>query len=64
MENREVLLKELEQIPDPILVEILNYVRFLKAKAAQEEFSSAHLSENILAKDWLLPEEDDAWNDL
>ena len=54
----------LEQIPDPILVEILNYVRFLKAKVAQEKFSTAYMSESILAKDWLLPEEDDAWNDL
>lgn len=64
MENREALLKELEQIPDPILVEILNYVRFLKAKAAQEKFSTAYMSESILVKDWLRPEEDDAWNDL
>ena len=64
MENREVLLKELEQISDPMLVEILKYVRFLKAKAAQEKLLSAHMSENVLAKDWLLQEEDDAWNDL
>lgn len=64
MENREALLKELEQIPDPILVEILNYARFLKAKAAQEKFSTAYMSESILVKDWLRPEEDDAWNDL
>ncbi|MFZ3132208.1 MAG: hypothetical protein WA125_14225 [Desulfosporosinus sp.] len=33
---------------------------FLKAKVAQEKSSTAYMSESILAKDWLLPKEDDA----
>lgn len=61
---RDVLLAELQGIPDPLLEEVVDFVRFLKSKRAQEHFETALLSENVLQKDWLLPEEDEAWRDL
>ncbi|SDF71277.1 DUF2281 domain-containing protein [Sporolituus thermophilus] len=64
MLHKEILLKELENVSEPILAEVLDFIRFLKAKTAQEKFSSALLSESVLAKDWLRQEEDDAWADL
>lgn len=64
MLNREMLLKELEHVSEPILTEVLDFVRFLKAKAAQKKFSTVLLTEDVLAKDWLRPEEDNAWADL
>ncbi|MEM5770081.1 MAG: DUF2281 domain-containing protein [Bacillota bacterium] len=64
MFNRDVLFKELENLSEPVLAEVLDFVRFLKAKDSREKFATAQLSEGILAKDWLRPEEDEAWADL
>lgn len=36
MNTKELLLREIEQAPDPILDEVLNFLRFLKAKQQQE----------------------------
>ena len=64
MSDRELLIQEVSQLPDPLLAELLNYVRFLKAKNAENRFAAAIASESALAKDWLRPEEDAAWQDL
>ena len=47
-----------------MLEEILDFVRFLKVKGAQEKLKITLLSEPSLQKDWLKPEEDEAWRDL
>jgi len=62
--TRELLFDELQDCPEPLLVEVRDFVRFLKTKLAQEQFETALLSESSLQKDWLRPEEDDAWRDL
>ncbi|MBD1845298.1 DUF2281 domain-containing protein [Cyanobacteria bacterium FACHB-63] len=36
MNTKELLLREIEQAPDPILDEVLNFLRFLKVKQQQE----------------------------
>jgi hypothetical protein len=64
MDSKEIILKEIEQMPDTLLEEILDFIKFLKMKAAQEKFEIAIQSESLLKKDWLLPEEDEAWHDL
>jgi hypothetical protein len=63
MDKVAVLLKELEQAPEPLLDEVLDFVKFLKHKNL-ERFESALLSEAALAKDWSSPEEEQAWRDL
>jgi hypothetical protein len=71
MNTREVLLKELDTLPDPVLNEILQYVQFLKSgrtdwgnKRPTPALETALASESSLKKDWLTPEEDEAWKDL
>jgi hypothetical protein len=57
MNAKESLDREIEQIPESLLPELLNFVRFLKYKHQQEEQETALLSESVLAKDWLTPED-------
>ena len=64
MNKKELIVKEIEQIPDPLLEEILDFVRFLKTKRLEEKLEVALLSESSLKKDWLRPEEDGAWQNL
>ena len=64
MNKKELILNEIEKVPDPLLEEILDFVRFLKTKAAVERMEAAVASESSLKKDWLKPEEGEAWLDL
>lgn len=54
----------MEQAPDPLLKEVLNFLRFLKAKQSREKLKTTILSESSLQKEWLSQEEDEAWQDL
>ena len=64
MSTKEALLQELDSVPEAVLDEVLDFVQFLRAKAASEGRLTALASESALAKDWLRPEEDEAWKDL
>ena len=64
MTKRDVLIKELEQAPEPLLDELLDFLRFLKQKPGQKPPDTALASEQVLARDWLKPEEDLAWRGL
>jgi hypothetical protein len=64
MNKIDELLEEVKEMPEPALEEVLDFVRFLKAKQASELNETAMLSEPALAKDWLRPEEDEAWRHL
>ena len=64
MTTREALVKEIQQVPEPLLQEVLDFIRFVQARIAREGFETAIASEPLLAKDWLRPEEDAAWQDL
>lgn len=64
MNLKEVITREIEETPDSLLGEILDFIRFLKAKKAEEMMETAIMSESSLKKDWLRPEEDEAWQDL
>jgi hypothetical protein len=61
---RDVLLTELRDFPEPFLDEVVDFVRFLKGKANRDRVEPALLSESVLRRDWLRPEEDDAWREL
>ncbi|UCG43214.1 MAG: DUF2281 domain-containing protein [candidate division WOR-3 bacterium] len=64
MTKREALLKEVDGVPEAYLGEVLDFVLFLKKRIARDAYACAAVSESVLAKDWLRPEEDEAWKDL
>ena len=64
MSKKEMLLSEIEQVPEPLLDEVLDFVHFLKTKIIKERLDTDIASESSLKKDWLKPEEDEAWQSL
>lgn len=58
------MIKELETIPEPLLDEVMDFIRFIKAKSMRDGIYTAIASESSLKKDWLCAEEDEAWGDL
>jgi hypothetical protein len=64
MSAKDLIIQEMEQVPEPMLEEVLDFLRFLKAKQLQESLEIPILSESSLEKDWLRPEEDEAWQHL
>ena len=64
MSEKETAVHEVEELPVYLLEEVLDFIRFLKTRVAQERLETALLSETALQKDWLRPEEDEAWRDL
>jgi len=64
MSNKELLINEIEQVPEPIIDEVLGFLRFLKKEVARENMDAAIASESSLKKDWVRLEEDEAWQFL
>ncbi|MCL2081301.1 MAG: DUF2281 domain-containing protein [Oscillospiraceae bacterium] len=63
MSGKQFLIREIESLPPNIIDEVCRYISFLKFKTAlPDDITLA--SEQSLAKDWLLPEEDAAWANL
>jgi len=57
-------MKELETAPEPVLREVLAYLKLLEAKELPAALQTAFASEALLAREWSRPEEDTAWKDL
>ena len=64
MDKKASVLQEIEQAPDALLDEILDFVRYLKSKKMNDKIETLLASESSLKKDWLRPEEDIAWQNL
>ncbi|MFA6333659.1 MAG: hypothetical protein WCX22_11955 [Methanoregula sp.] len=64
MEVEEQIIRELHQMPRQHHLEILDFIRAKKKKAGKIISETALASESSLKKDWLRPEEDEAWADL
>ncbi len=64
MSTKELLINEISKVPEPLLIEVLDFVHFLKAKVVREKLDIALMSESSLSKDWLKPEEEEAWQNL
>jgi len=65
MNTKESLFAEIEQIPESLYPEVLNFIDYLKYKHhLQQKTETALLSESVLAKDWSTTEEDEAWQHL
>jgi len=62
--KKDTIIAELNKVPEKFLDEILDYINFLKEKSFKQKLETALMSESSLKKDWLQPEEDDAWQDL
>ncbi|REE01245.1 DUF2281 domain-containing protein [Marinoscillum furvescens] len=62
---REKIQKEINEIPDRLLADLYQYMKFLKFKQKQQErIATTYASEQVLSKDWNTPEEDEAWANL
>ena len=64
MNAKELLLKEVDNIPEFILEEVWIFMQFLKEKYDKDKLERSLLSESSLQKDWLKSEEDEAWQNL
>jgi hypothetical protein len=64
MSKRELIISEIERVPEPFLDEVLDFVQFLKSKTIKGKLATGIASESSLKKDWLRPEEDEAWQGL
>ena len=68
MISKETLVKKIEILPPYLLQEVADYIEFIEFKKYRK--SSLNIdeitlaSEKSLAKDWLKPEENEAWEDL
>lgn len=63
MDDKEILKREIEKIPEHKIQEVIDFVQFLIEKET-EQMNLPLVSEPSLKKDWLRPEEDEAWKDL
>ena len=64
MSKKELLIREIDQIPEPFLDEVMDFVQFLKTRMTKQVLDITIASESSLKKDWLKPEEDEAWQNL
>jgi hypothetical protein len=64
MNKVEIIKSEVEKFPEPLLDEGLNFVHFLKGKIISGNMVTAFASESSFNKDWVRPEEDEAWQNL
>lgn len=65
MNPKDLIIQELEQVPELLLEEVLDFVRFLKAKHLQEKLEASKLNESSVQKEWLRSEEEEeAWQNL
>jgi hypothetical protein len=64
MTTKEAILKAVDDLPEECLSELASYAERLRYKSAIQSSPTALASERTLAKDWLRPEEDEAWRDL
>ncbi len=63
MSQKDAVLKEVDEIPEPLLGELLDFIKTLKLRAAIQRSETVVASQSTLAKDWLSSEEDEAWRD-
>ena len=68
MNNRETLVKRIEELPSHLLEEVFNYIDYIEYRRIKKDIHRIGditlASQKSLSKDWLKPEEDEAWADL
>ena len=63
MSKKEIIVRELESVPEEEFEALLHFIYSLKSRNA-DAAAPALLAESSLMKDWLSPEEEAAWADL
>ena len=61
---KDEINKELSELSDDVVYEILDFIKFLKTKKNADPIESYLASEQVLSKDWLSKEEEEAWKNL
>lgn len=64
MSTQELIIKEVENLPEPLQQEVYDFARFLREKSADESINGLLSSESALRKDWDTPVEDATWANL
>jgi hypothetical protein len=64
MTTKDTIIHAVEELPPEYLDELAAFMQKMKHRAAHQNVPSAIASENVLAQDWLRPEEDAAWQNL
>jgi hypothetical protein len=59
---KEEIINELDDLPPRTYGEVLDFIRFLKSRRRKAVPDTALASEPVLRKDWLRPEEEEAWS--
>jgi hypothetical protein len=62
LQDEQILLRKIRDLPLLYRKQLIDFIEYLRLKAKKNE--TLYLSEQSLSKDWLLPEEDEAWKDL
>ena len=62
---KEKIQEELDEMPEQLLSEVADFIGYLRTKHLNQRlFDITMASEEILSKDGMKDEEDDAWDDL
>jgi hypothetical protein len=64
MSVRELIDREVADLPEALQREVYAFVRFLRMKSEIDSFNGLLLSESVLAREWDRSEEDAAWANL
>jgi len=62
--TKELLVEQIDKLPESLLEKVLEYIRSLQTNLVKEKIETLAISESALKKDWLKPEEDEAWQNL
>ena len=63
MSTKELIMEEVENLPEDLQREVYEFARFLREKS-EERFNGLLLSESALSNEWDTPEENTAWANL
>jgi hypothetical protein len=63
MSKREMIARELNEVPEDDLDKLLAFLRMLREASAEDRLP-LYAAESALSKDWLSPEEEEAWANL
>ena len=64
MTQKEAIIQAIDLLPTSRLPDLLEFINRLQETPTPEPWAGALMSETTLQKDWLLPEEDEAWQNL
>lgn len=64
MADKKMLYELIDKLPEFEVVEVIDFIGYLNMKRNKKVQDITLASEEALAKEWLKPEEDEAWANL